>query len=81
MTAKINNPYPITRYDARHDVLHLFLSEQYDSSAEEEMPGIYVQKKDDTEDIVGFTILDFKENRHKVEKMYPQYLKYLPQQV
>ena len=71
MTA-VNN-YPINKYDKRHDVLHVFLASQRNSSADEEFPGVYVNRNDDTEMIVGFTIMNFSQNGEQAKKMYPQY--------
>ena len=60
-------------YDERHDVLHVFLGSQHNSSSDEEEKGIYVTRNDDTDEIVGFTILNFSKNRDKVQRLYPQY--------
>lgn len=65
--------YPMSKYDARHDVLHVFLASQRNAYADEEYPGIYVNRNDDTNQIVGFTILDFKENELMAKKLYPQF--------
>lgn len=68
--------YPINKYDSRHDILHIYLSNkcnEYNASADEEYPNVYVLKDDDTDEIVGFKILDFTKNVGKVEKIYPQY--------
>lgn len=67
--------YPVNKYDSRHDILHIYLNKrcnEYDASAEEESPNVYVLKDDDTDEIVGFKILDFTKNVGKVSKMYPQ---------
>ena len=68
--------YPISKYDERHDVLHVYLDSrcnEYEASAEEEYPNIYVMKADDTDETVGFKILDFKRNAAKAARIYPQY--------
>ena len=65
--------HQINKYDKQHDVLHVFLASQENSSADEEFPGIYVHRNDDTEMIVGFTIMDFSRNKEQVQKLYPQY--------
>lgn len=68
--------FPVNKYDADHDVLHVYLSERcncIDSSAEEPVKDIYVLYDDDTDEITGFKILDFKKNADTVRKMYPQY--------
>ena len=63
----------VNKYDADHDVLHVFLGNQYNASAEEEFPGVYVSRDDDTEEIVGFTVIDYRKNRHLLHEHYPQY--------
>ena len=71
--------YPINKYDSRHDVLHIYLSSrcnEYDASADEEYPNIYVLRDDDTAEIVGFKILNFKKNLSEAKKHYPQYLSF-----
>lgn len=68
--------YPIKKYDARHDVLHVYLNNRCNyrnASADEEYPNFYVLKDDDTDEIVGFKILDFTKNVDNVAKIYPQY--------
>ena len=65
--------YPVSKYDRRHDVMHVFLGSQVGSSAEEVSHGIYVNRNDNTDAIVGFTILDFKTNKELAEEMYPQF--------
>lgn len=60
-------------YDKRNDVLHVFLGSQKNSSSEEEEKNIYVTRNDETNEIVGFTILDYRKNGDKVKTMYPQY--------
>ena len=68
--------YPINKYDERHDVLHVYLNNRCnyrDASADEEYPNVYVLKDDDTDEIVGFKILDFTKTVGKVKKIYPQY--------
>ncbi len=74
--------FPVKKYDARHDVLHVYLSRRcnwYDSSAEEPFHDIYVIYDDDTDEIVGFKILDYRRNVEKAREMYPQYDFSLPQ--
>ena len=68
--------YPISKYDERHDVLHVYLNEhcnEYEASAEEEYPNVYVIKNDVTDETVGFKILDFTKNADKIAEIYPQY--------
>ena len=74
--------FPVKKYDARHDVLHVYLSRRcnwYDSSAEEPVHNICVIYDDDTDEIVGFKILNYKRNVEKAREMYPQYDFSLPQ--
>ena len=65
----------VNKYDADHDVLHVFLSDHYwkNSSSDEEAKNIYVTRDDDTDELLGFVILDYKENAEIVKQMYPQY--------
>lgn len=66
----------VNKYDSDHDVLHVFLSDHYwqNSSSEEEADDIYVTRDDDTDELLGFVILDYKKrNADIVKKMYPQY--------
>ena len=66
--------YQENKYDADHDVMHVFLGSQRDSSSEEVRKNIFVTRNDYTEAIVGFIILDFKEkNQQLVELLYPQF--------
>lgn len=68
--------FPVNKYDADHDVLHVYLNERCnfrESSAEEPVKDIYVLYDDETNEITGFKILDFKHNAEKVRQMYPQY--------
>ena len=65
--------FPVNKYDADHDVLHVYLNERcncMESSAEEPVKDLY---DDETDEITGFKILDFTQNAEKVRKMYPQY--------
>lgn len=74
--------FPVKKYDARHDVLHVYLNKRcnwYYSSAEEPAHDIYVIYDDDTDEIVGFKILDYKRNVDKARQMFPQYDFSLPQ--
>ena len=74
--------YPISKYDARHDVLHVYLSwrcNEFHASSEEPVHDIYVIYDDDTDEIVGFKILNYKRNVEKAREMYPQYDFSLPQ--
>ena len=68
--------FPVIKYDSDHDVLHVYLNERcnyYDASAEEPVKDIYVIYDDETDEVVGFKILDYKRNVEIARKMYPQY--------
>lgn len=67
------NNYPVNKYDSRHDVLHMFLDSPYDAFFDEEAPGIYVNRNEDSNEIVGFTVLDYSKRREQVKKQYPQF--------
>ena len=69
----MQEPYPISLYDNRNDVLYIYLDSQYDAFADEEQPDIYVMRNDASNQIVGFRILDFRHNKSKFENRYPQY--------
>ena len=74
MTKPTYHGYQENKYDADHDVMHVFLGSQAYSSSEEVVEDIYVTRNDDTEAIVGFTILDFKaRNDQLVRALYPQF--------
>lgn len=59
-------------YDERHDVLHIFLGNTSNSSADEEFPGIYVKRDDRTNKVVGLTVMGFKKRYHSVLDWLPQ---------
>ena len=65
--------YPIRLYDDKNDVLYVYLDSQYNAFSDEEQPNIYVSRNDNDNRIVGFKILDFKNNKSKFEFKYPQY--------
>ena len=44
--------YESTKYDRRHDVLHVFLDSIVDSCADEEYPNILVYRDEDTNEII-----------------------------
>ncbi len=74
--------YPVKKYDARHDVLHVYLSSrcnEFHASAEAPVHNIFVIYDDDTDEIVGFKILNYKRNAEIARQMYPQYDFSLPQ--
>ena len=61
------------KYDKRHDILHVFLGSPINAFADEEFPGIYVSRDEDTNDIVELTIMDFKEKKDLLTKYFPQF--------
>jgi len=63
------------KYDERHDVLHVFLGKcnSFDAYAEEEYPGIFIKKCEDTEEIVGLTILDYQKRKGELSELLPEY--------
>lgn len=74
--------YPVKKYSSRYDVLHVYLSprcNEFQSSAEASVNNIYVIYDDDTDEIVGFKILDYRRNVEKAKQMFPQYDFSLPQ--
>lgn len=62
-----------SRYDARHDVLHVFFGNLANSSADEDYPGVYVGRDDDTNEVVKLTIMDFQKRHDKILRWLPQY--------
>ena len=65
--------YPVNKYDARHDVLHMFLDTPYNAFFDEEARGIYVNRDEESNEIVGFTVLDYSRKREIVKRKYPQF--------
>ena len=61
----------INKYDERHDVLHVFMGDQHNAFADEEVPGIYVNRDEDSNEIVGFTILDYSKKRATAKEKFP----------
>lgn len=62
------------KYDKQHDVLHIFLGSPINAFADEEFPGIYVSRDEDTNDIVELTVMDFKKKKKLLTKYFPQFL-------
>ena len=58
-------------YDERHDILHVFLGSPINAFADEEFPGIYVSRNDDTNDIVGLTIIDYTKKKQLLKNYFP----------
>ena len=65
--------YPINKYDDEHDVLHVFLKSRRNAFADEEQKDIYVFRNDESDEIVGFTVMDYSKNADRVKTLYPQY--------
>lgn len=60
---------PVTKYDERHDVLHIYNNERcndYDSSAVEIEDGVYRIIDDETGAINGYKILDYKKKKRDI---------------
>lgn len=62
-----------SKYDERHDVLHVFLGNSSNGFMDEEYPGVYVNRDDSTDDVVGLTLMDFKKRRTSIVNWLPQY--------
>ena len=62
-----------SKYDERHDVLHVFLGSRANAFTEEDFPGVYIDRNDDTDEIVGLTLMDYKKRRRDITKWLPQY--------
>jgi hypothetical protein len=63
-----------TKYDSRHDVLHVFLSPSKPYYGDEDYPGIVINRAVDNNETIGLTILDFKKrNREALSQTLPEY--------
>ena len=67
--------YDKIKYDKRHDILHVFLGSPINAFADEEFPGIYVSRNDDTNDIVGLTIIDYTKKKQLLKDYFPNIFK------
>ena len=67
--------YDKIKYDERHDILHVFLGSPINAFADEEFPGIYVSRNDDTNDIVGLTIIDYTKKKQLLKNYFPNIFK------
>ena len=67
--------YAKIKYDERHDILHVFLGSPINAFADEEFPGIYVSRNDDTNDIVGLTIIDYTKKKQLLKNYFPNIFK------
>ena len=72
---------PIYKYDDDHDVLQVFYSDRVNYYGDEEYrndyPELYVLRDDDTEEVIGFTILDYSKYKAHLPELYPEYFKNL----
>ena len=72
---------PIVNYDKDHDMLSVFYSARINYYGDEEFykdyPELYVLRDDDTEEIIGFTILYYSEYKPHLPELYPEYFKNL----
>lgn len=48
------------RYDNEHDVLYIFLGAPRLAYDDEISPGIFLRKTDDTDEVVGAVIMDYR---------------------
>ena len=72
---------PIYKYDDDHDVLQVFYSDRVNYYGDEEYrkdyPELYVLRDDDTEEVIGFTILDYSKYKPHLPELYPDHFKNL----
>lgn len=69
---------PITsnqiKYDADHDILHVFFSPMVLSEDDEEFPGIVIRRSVSDDRITGLVIMDFTRRRKDfLESVLPRY--------
>ncbi|MBR1421195.1 MAG: hypothetical protein IJ575_09125 [Selenomonadaceae bacterium] len=65
---------PYFKYDDMHDVMHVFIDSDINAFDDEDFPGVYVTRNDDTGKIVGFIVLDYKrKNEAVVKKHFHEY--------
>ena len=65
---------PFFRYENDDDIMHVFIGKQDNAFDDEDFPGVYVTRDDDTGEIVGFTVLDYERmNKPIVQKHFPEY--------
>ena len=62
-----------SKYDERHDVLHVFFGSLANAFAEEEFPGVYVDRNDDTDEVAGMTLMGYKKRHREIAQWLPQY--------
>ena len=57
-------------YDKNHDVLYLYIGTPKESYGEEDDDGFIIRKSFETDEITGFTLLDFNKNIDKIELFF-----------
>lgn len=63
-----------TRYDARHDILHVYLSPSELSVDDEDFPGIVIRRSIRDNRVTGLVIMDYSKQSSKVlRKCLPDY--------
>ena len=74
-------PKPVYKYNDRQDVLNVFYSDRVhyygDEEYQKDYPYLYVLRDDDTEEVIGFTILDYSKYKAHLPELYPEYFKNL----
>lgn len=72
---------PVYKYNEWQDVLNVFYSDRVhyygDEEYKENYPYLYVLRDDDTEEIIGFTILDYSKYKAHLPELYPEQFKNL----
>lgn len=66
----------VKKYDRKYDIMHIFITDG-PYFYEEEHPGIYVARNDDTNSIEKFTVMDYQENKETFKKYYPEYASFV----
>lgn len=62
----------VIKYDQKHDIMHIFITKG-PYIYEEEHPGIYVARNEDTDVIEKFTVMDYQKNKETFKECYPKY--------
>ena len=74
-------PKPVYKYNDRQDVLQVFYSDRVNYYGDDEYykdyPDLYVLRDEDTEEIIGFTILYYSEYKPHLPELYPEHFKNL----
>lgn len=61
------------RYDADHDVLHVFFDFDGYLVDDEDFPGVFVRRSIEDNQVAGFIILDYKKRKDILSKLLPDY--------